>query len=795
MSREAKLRKKISKYGDKQDGCKAQLKEILTEKEKEAQKATFYSASKDQKGKKKKKQKVKKEEERKKASGEERKEKDAAKLAEMQLSYAQNNPLLYTERKVLKEFLAPDAVDPNNYGYVKLQDAGRDVYVRTCYVDELPKNVRFANTFTDLFNFPNAMAQVRIVPQTSEESIKLVDKQVTDFDTERSMAAKSGDRNSYRKADTKLANAEGWGRDIESGDNRFYETSFMFQSHAETLEELNTMGNDLYSKARGKDVKVVSCYGVEPEAYKSGFPTNRIFRSKSGPVKTDTVKTQLMDVFSLSTIFNHTRSSFYHKNGVFMGRVLDTGKPVTLDPFDVSMEAYNIIVSGKTGTGKSASVKMLLSRSADFGLKYCSVDSEARGKQGEYSILTKKLGGENFQIHAGSNEIVNLFEISSEMEYDETRGVEEETLHLTERISIVKGILMTMLKYGKREPAFDDATAMESIVEEIIAHLYDIRGIRDGEPDSLYANSGFTKVKKPLPTITEFYIETLKRQKVNINEFHTKAYALILDGLKSYVRELYYVPKIVRILTKEEYEKLPMDEDGYRYYENGDERIMAISIKGVRAYYDGQSTIKVDLDTPAVNLDISQMPKNDMPIGMVIATNFLNENIIKKNSANPKRLQKRAILIDEAHRMFPYPELRVFLTDLYRSARKRYIAAICCTQALSDFKLYEETKTIVQQSPMIFLLRQDAQDREYLAEATPLSPGQLMRLFQLGGTVGKSGSVAKKGQVCMIINKNVAFVQMDYLKNTEIEVVETDMQKIDEYIRNKKRGQAHADAY
>ena len=786
MKKRAKIEKKIEKMKARTQKLNEKYAEVRRAEEEENQKPP---ASRKLSSKKEEKLRKKKEEQRISLNdGTERKDADASKVSEIQYSYAKQNPVLYAERKSLKEFLAPDAVDPNNYKYVKLQDAGRDVYLRNYYIDSLPKDAEFANTFSDLYNFKNIMSQTRIVPITNERAVQIVDKQVLDLDTELACARKSEDRNRYRKVSDKMRNAEAWGRDVESGKNQFYEVTFTYQSHAKTLNELNSSGNDLHVKALGKNISLVSCYGVEPEAYKSGFPLNRMFRSKLGPIKTMTAKSHLMDIYSLSTIFNHTKSSFYHKNGVYLGRDLMSSRPITFDPYDPSLEAHNIIFAGKTGTGKSATIKMFLSRAADFGLKYCSVDSESRGRQGEYSILTKKLGGENFQIHSGSKEIVNLFEVSEEMEYDETTGKETVRFFLFNRISIIKGILMTMITYGKSSPSFEDLTAMESIVEDIIAYLYEVRGIIDGVPESLNASSaGYSTVKKPLPTITDFYVEALKRQQSNTYVHHEKGYALILDALKTYVRELYYVPQIIRVLSRDEYEKLPIDNTGRRVYvTEGGEQIQAVAIKGVRSYYDGQSTIKVDLETPAINIDISQLPTNDLPIGMVIATNFLNENIIKKNSANPKRLQKRAILIDEAHRMFPYPELRRFVSDLYRSARKRYIVPICCTQSLSDFKLYDETKEIVKQSPMIFLLRQDAQDREYIAEATRMSPGQLARLFQLGGSTKNDGSVAEKGQVCMVINHHVVFAKIDYLKYTETDVVETNMQVIDQHIRERR---------
>ena len=789
-----KTEKKIEKLNSKLDALNKQRIEFLKQEEEENQELP--------KKKKRMSRKEKKEAEKKEAAlkepghEKERKEAENQKIMEMQYSYLKQSPLFYAERKSVKEFVAPDALDPNNYGYVKVVDAGRNVYLRNYYIEKMPRNTRFASTFAELYNVRNIMSQTRIEPLENAKAIQKLDSQIRDLDTELSTAQKAGNRNRYRKIQHKMGDTEGWARELESGRNRIFNVTMMFQSYADSLEKLNAQGADFHTKALGKNISVVSCYGSEPEAYKSGFTTNQIFASKKGPIKTTTAKVHQMDLYSLATIFNHTRASFYHKNGVYLGRDLSTHRPITFDPYDASMEAHNIIFAGKTGTGKSATIKMFLSRAADFGLKYCSVDMEAKGTQGEYSILTSRLGGANYKVSADSKEIVNLFEVSEEQEYDENSGQEHTVLHLIEKISIISGILVTMITYGKKEqPTFQEATVMESIIEDIVAYLFEVRGIQDGEPESLYAaTAGYTLTKKPLPTITELYIEVLKRQKRNTYEHHTRGYALILDGLKKYVRELYYVPDIVKVLTGDEYNQLPMDNEGHRYYKTEDEtRRDVIAIRGTRPFYDGQSTIKVDLDTPAINIDVSQLPENDRPLGLVIASNYLNENIIKKNSANPKKLRKRAILLDEAHRTFPYPELRRFWSDLYRSARKRYIAPICCTQSLEDFRLYDETKEIVKQSPMIFLLRQDAVDKDYIQETTQMSPGQMDRLFRLGGAT-EDGGAAEKGQVCMVINKRAVFVQIDYLKETEMDVVETDQQKIFENVRRRRKRESEKKA-
>lgn len=789
MSNLGKTEKKIEKTKGKLKVLNEKREAILRNKEEENQKLP-----KDKVSVSKKERRRMEKEAQKHLEDTTPKDRQAEKVREIQYSYLKQNPLFYAKRKSLKEFIAPDFVDPNNYGYVKLSDAGRTTYLRNYYIDRMPRDTTFASTFSPLYNFDYTMSQTMIEPVASEKAIQMIDRQVVDLDTELAAATKDGNRNQYRKISEKMRDTEGWARDLEGGRNNLFNVTMLFQHYARTLEELNQRGEDFHTRALGKNMSVVSCYGCEPEAYKSGFPLNHLYKSVMGPIATTTAKTHQMDLYSLATLFNHTRTNFSHRNGVYLGRDLSTHRPITFDPYDPSLEAHNIIFCGKTGTGKSATIKMFLSRSASFGLKFCVVDSDARGRQGEYTILTRKLGGSVFQISAGSQEIVNLFEISEEMEYDENTGQEHAALHLVDKISIIKGIVMTMITYGKSKPTFEEATALESIIEDIIAYLYEVRGIQEGAPESLYASSAgsYSMVKKPLPTIRDFYIEALKRQKGNINEHHIKAYVILLDAMKSYVRELYYVPDVLKILTSEEYEALPFDEENHRYYEytdgeGGKKKCGAVVIKGVRPYYDGQSTVKVDLDTPAVDLDVSMLPENDRIIGMIIATNFLNENFVKKNSANPRRLQKRAILIDEAHRTFDYPELRKFLTDLYRSARKRYISAITCTQSLSDYKLYEETREIVKQSPMIFLLRQDMQDQEYIKEATQMSSGQLERLVSLGGGTLADGSAAQKGQVCMIVNKQTLFVQIDYLQYTETDVVETNMQKIYEHNRKRRK--------
>ena len=51
------------------------------------------------------------------------------------------------------------------------------------------------------------------------------------------------------------------------------------------------------------------------------------------------------------------------------------------------------------------------------------------------------------------------------------------------------------------------------------------------------------------------------------------------------------------------------------------------------------STIDVSADIPMLDIDLSQLPKGDKPVAQTVAMNYLNENFIKRNSVNPKKVQ------------------------------------------------------------------------------------------------------------------------------------------------------------
>lgn len=687
--------------------------------------------------------------------------------------------LFFEDRKTVKELIAPNGVNPNLLDYLVINDNGINLYTMCLYVTALPTSATFAVTFAPLFNSAGVTSSVFIEPMLDGKSSKQLDKRIIVLDSELSDAETAGDRNRFRKIRSKMKNAEQYAEDVESGNNRLFEVAFLFVLQAVTVDKLQMFVNDFHSVAREKGVELAACYGVHPEAFLSGYPTNKIYKGSYGIVSSSVIKKHVFDKGALSTIFNHTRSSFFHKNGVILGRNINTKQPITYDPYDQSHDSYSVVITGKPGSGKSATMKMLESRLSDFNYYMRTIDFESRGTQGEYAMLAKEIGGVSFLISPKSEHILNMFDVDIEELFDESTGIDYTTLNLAEKITNLVYLIMIIIKDGKEIEKFSEEKKMKRIITDEITNLYRERGIIDGEPDSLYEETrGFTadgkiasgKKKKKMPILSNLYKKILIQKKENTDVKYEEAYQVIIDTLKDYVRELHYCPKCMRFFTKEEY---------INHSKCPDCETSIIELVGTRPYYDGQSTVEISIETPYINYDISQLVEAERLIALLICMSIIKENYIKKNSINVKKARKMIVLVDEVTRTFVREEARIFVDDCYRTGRKRNVSMWTAAQALADFKGYKETEAIIKNANTLMMFKQDFQDRNFIKESTPLTDSQIDQVVTLGGDgENEDEKNARKGEMCLIDNGRVVFVKVDYLTSSEARFVETDMNKI-----------------
>lgn len=706
---------------------------------------------------------------------------------------------LSTGRKNAKDICCADGIDTSQLGYVVINDGGRDVYECALYADKLPKRSTFAVTYAELMNFPNCTTSVFWNPISSAESQKLLDKRVIALGSEL-IAAEGKDPNRARRLSAKLTECEEWAKVIESGLNVFFKVAFLFVLRADSLEHLNDACADLYSIGKEKGIDIVGCYGAHAEGILAAAPLNKMMKVGKGPFKDLIVKYHIMDKTSLGDTFNHTESFFSHKNGILGGRNMFTHQPVLIDPYDKSHSGYNMCISGITGAGKSAGLKMYSSRWMEvFGYRMAFIDYDSpNGAEGEYVPLVRTEGGVVFQLKHGSDNILNIFDIDVELEYLPSIRKEVRKLNLMEKCADCTNIILSMIKDGREVDSFDTDVYLTKIVSDTVVGLYAAKGIEEGHPDSIYEDGqvyeggriSSGRVRKAMPTLHEFFISLLNRRRFNTDELQDKAFSVALAGIQPFIKECYYSEKSVGEYSVEEYNNLPVDENGLKYAVINGDRERVYSVIGVKPYYDGQSTLRVSEETQCMDIDLSQLPPADKRIAQQIACNFVNEYFVKKNSNNPHKLQKCAVVVDEFHNTFAFFESRKFIESMYRQARKRFVCMITITQALADYNAYEETKAIVKNTAMKILYKQAKMDAKFIREVTPLTESQLDQVMRLGGTVDANGDIDKsrKGECCLIDNEDtVVFIKVDYLRS-EAKICETDPEKIARMMSNRRAG-------
>lgn len=702
--------------------------------------------------------------------------------------------------ELLRDACAPDGLDTGPNSYLIVNDSGRDIYTRQLTIFSLPRKTKFANTFRDLLDYPGCVSSIFIEPFSEDAMIRKMDKHIEILDGEGNSAY--GEPNRQRKLAKQQNDAERFASEVESGENKIFDVGFVFTLKSESLKELNRITEDFHSKGLAKGITVINCYGVQPEAFLQNGPFNRTIQVEGITIKSDAIKFHQMDKKSLATIFNYTQSSYSHKNGVALGRDLFSAAPVMFDLFDGSHDGFTVCIAGRTRSGKSSMIKMLSARQLLHGYHFVAIDCQERKGmgEGEYAALAKMAGGVNFKITTNSPEIMNIFEISESYsaETDTLNNTKHEirTLELADKIAMVSSNLMTLIYGGDNvdNNSVETNTYINRIVVDNLNNLYAAFGIVDGDPDSIYTKPGASNASdaigitnglpiKKMPTLTDYYKQLLISRKNNTSSALENAYNVVIMGLQDYVKELYYSEKSVVFLTKEQVERASYDESlgGKRFVnrDGGYEKI--VEIHGIRAYFDGQSTIHISKDIPFTNIDISQLPEKERTLIQQVALDFVNENFIKKNSESISSADKLVIICDEAHMLFANPYAVKTLNGIVRTARKRNVGSYICTQTLSEYGRSKDTKDILSQASVKFTFKQAPQDREYLMKTLDLTAAQAEYIVgRLGGTdsVGEEDAKKHRGEVCIIDGKAVCFCKVDYRKASEAIIVETDAEGI-----------------
>lgn len=713
---------------------------------------------------------------------------------------------------LIRHIVAPDGVDPGPNSYLPLSDGGKEVYVRSVTLVKLPRKVKYADTLKELLNFPNCTSTCFVEPIDSSEMSHKLDKQINILGAEQ--YAEKGDVNRLRRLGHQEAEVTKWADEVDLGDKKFFNVGFLFTFVAESVDELNRITDNFRSLALNKKIDISNCYGVQAEAFLANMPFNRVGNGIFKNIDSDAVKMFLMDQGSVSVILNYTTDYFSHKTGVPLGRNLFTGMPYIFNLADPSHDGMTVVMCGKTRSGKSATIKMLIERMLPQGWRFVNIDSQTRKgtSGGEYVTSTEINNGVNFQISSKNNNILNPFHVEESTEFVKASadsGYERRTLDLNGAMTEILCTLRTMILNGaitqegvkanrELDTVFDsDVTA---ILTDVVKELFKERNIIHADADSLYEEGDVVEggilqsgyVPKALPTVTECYQKLLIHKWANRDEKLDAAYKYILNNLREYVRVLFYVEESRRFFTETQINSNPQihkGTKGYVYINEEDEEEPVIEIRGIRPYFDGQSTITMSRECPITNIDISQLTDNERKVAREIAVRFVNEHYIKKNSEILEHADRLICIVDESHECIEYEYGRKTFANAARTAAKRNVGIVFSTQTVVEWDRYPETQDILRQAAVKMIFKQDGKDRKRIKEALNITESQANIITDMLGVVtdkeDPEAARRHRGEMCLIDGEQVTFVKVDYLRRTEALSVETDASLVMKKINGK----------
>ena len=631
---------------------------------------------------------------------------------------------LEVNKSTLHDLLAPSGIDASHYDYLEIfSKVSR--FARTFYLTTIPRQATFPYFLSGIYEFGDVNTSVYITPISETTSQNELNKTIVELQSERYVAQDRGDINRVSVLTTKQAEAETLRDQIAAGYNKLFDATIVCTLFAYNKSELDKMSEILAMEASKNLLGLKTAWALQEEAFKSNLPlnTNKLSRKHT------------FDRGSMATVFPFVNADAGMDTGVPIGINKQTGLPLLFDNFSDTLTNYNMIIFGKTGAGKSVTIKTIMARSAILmGVENLVLDAE-----GEYVVVAEALRGINIDISPKSDTIINIFDIETEIVKDEITGRDRYVLNVENKVEDVTQALLTMARGSTKSEEVNELT--KQIIAEIVAEEYRERGITN-DPDSLYTSNSVTdengnigRAKKLMPTISDWYDRLEKKASENNNGTYKYHYDYLIKVMKQYCKKF----------------------------------------NGQLAYFDGQSTFDLMEGCPFININISGLEERfARPLAQQIILSWIWEKYVKKNSEDRSKARSKRVLVDEAWMLLAYPEAVDFLNTMARRARKRNVSLTVVSQKFQDFYENKSVQAVLTSAETKLFLAQDKSEISYLQEVFKLSDGEANFLI-----------TCTRGEGLIKIGYSSAVIAIRPTQR-EFEFVETNMKKLFEMRKNRR---------
>ena len=372
----------------------------------------------------------------------------------------------------------------------------------------------------------------------------------------------------------------------------------------------------------------------------------------------------------------------------------------------------NMTMCGTSGAGKTFTMQLLALRMRMRGIQ-CYIVAPIKGH--EFKRACDRIGGEFIKIAPGSPHCINVMEIrhtiSPEMELiDDVDYNDMDSM-------LAKKIQQLMIFFSLLIP--DMTNEEEQMLDEALIKTYHDFGITH-DNSSLYEDASATPPKmKKMP---------------------------ILGDLHKHLQDNPMTRRIAAIVSR--------------------------FVSGSAQSFNRQTN--VDLSNKYIVLDLSELKGKLLPVGMMIALDYVWDNI------KADRTKKKAILIDEIWQLIGAASNRQaaeFCLTIFKTIRGFGGAAIAATQDLSDFFSLDDGKygrAIINNSKNKIILNLEPDEAEYVRETLKLTRTEIRSITRF-----------ERGEALIYSNNSKIPVVIKASK-AEQEMITTDRAELESLLKQKQ---------
>src|SRR3989338_1496875 len=295
---------------------------------------------------------------------------------------------LTQQPQTLPETLAPAAMLVSS-NYIQIGPK----FARTIFLATYPRYLN-TNWLSPIINLDRAFdASIFVHPKSTADVLKQLRDQLARLQAQ---AMEEASKGKVRDPilETAMADIESLRDTLQQGTDKFFELGVYITIYENSVKELN----DTEGKIKGL---------LEYQLIFAKPATFRMMEGFNSTLPTDDDRLNVhtsLNTEPLSSLFPFISFDLTSNSGILYGINTHNNSLVLFDRF--KLENYNSVVFGKSGGGKSYTIKLEILRSLVFGTQVLILDPED-----EYKYLADTVGGSAVKISINSDHHVNPFDL------------------------------------------------------------------------------------------------------------------------------------------------------------------------------------------------------------------------------------------------------------------------------------------------------------------------------------------------------------------------------------------------